>query len=468
MNARLQEAREEGEEGGDREVEARAEGGGEEGGDIILGDGRQQQGRCTDSHNWIGKASGYADFEEQRHTTARPVSSRQQIDLSSADSPKLTSSLPLYDPAAVMRPGHVNVSLSADAAAPSSSVTSHPARDNARARARDIETSRWAPTRLPYNPSFPASCNVTRNIAPASCNFAPAPCNNVALIMEQALFRDDGQPVGPQLETCATSSTSAWKNCPQLLMGPVDVEDLAMYFDSSSADNSKPPPPPTGSGGRAIYSRKPRYGVPKVDNQSRQDRRERLDVSSDLLDPYYPRSRYLDPGDLGFAGLPRACQVAANDLQNVTPRTLESNDLPICGVLRPGGSVGPLRPCAPHPGFYDQRATCDLRLGDPRSCVAAARELNICELGRDNLGHDDPASGDWFCNNCPELFNFCSEERWLQCPASDRCPLYDTSYDHGAPLLPPCMYENFHADCNNNDNWYYGYAEDEQLLEDYL
>lgn len=417
MNARLPETR--GEEGGDKK-EVGAEVGGGRGGDR-----RQQQGRCTDSHNWIGKASGYADFEEQRHVTPRrQVSSREQTNL-----PKSSSSSLLYGLPAARGSGDISP---VNASAPSPSITSQLVRDNSETtRSRDIETSRWM--KLPYN-TFPASCssNMARSVAPAACN-------NVAPVMEQTLFR--GQPL---LET-SSSTPPTWKNCPQLSMGPVDVEDLAMYFDSSATDK----PPSTGGGGRAISSRRSRYGTTRVD--SRQDCRDRLDVDNNLLSPYYTRPRYPEPGGLDFAAFPRPCQVG---------------DLPIRGMGHPGGPsvASPARLCVlPHPDFYNQRTTCDLRLGEPRTCQLGSREL----MGRGNLGHDDP--GDWFCgNNCPELFNFCSEQRWLQCPASDRCPLYDTSYDPGAPLLPPCTYENLHMDHNDNDYWHYGCAEDEQLLEDYL
>ncbi|OAD54410.1 Hypoxia-inducible factor 1-alpha, partial [Eufriesea mexicana] len=74
---------------------------------------------------------------------------------------------------------------------------------------------------------------------------------------------------------------------------------------------------------------------------------------------------------------------------------------------------------------------------------------------------------DWLeeqlCRDCPQSYTFCSEERWLQCPASDRCPLYDTTYSYGQNVLPPCAYEDL-----RNGYLGYGYNEDEQLLEDYL
>ncbi|XP_076656925.1 uncharacterized protein LOC143361431 [Halictus rubicundus] len=69
-----------------------------------------------------------------------------------------------------------------------------------------------------------------------------------------------------------------------------------------------------------------------------------------------------------------------------------------------------------------------------------------------------------FCNGCPQSFGFCSEEQWLQCPASDRCPLFATTYSpYARDSLPPCVYEDF-----RNGFWQYGCSEDEQLLEDYL
>ncbi|KAF3425137.1 hypothetical protein E2986_06353 [Frieseomelitta varia] len=69
-----------------------------------------------------------------------------------------------------------------------------------------------------------------------------------------------------------------------------------------------------------------------------------------------------------------------------------------------------------------------------------------------------------FCDDCPQPFAFCTEERWLQCPASDRCPLYDTAYTHGQNVLPPCLLEDLRNECR----FRYGCDEDEQLLEDYL
>ncbi|EFN75729.1 Hypoxia-inducible factor 1 alpha [Harpegnathos saltator] len=427
MNARLQEeTRDEG-EGGDKELGTIAGGGRGAGGNMALGDERQQQGRCTDSLNWIGKASGYADFAEPRRG--------QTIGLS-----------PESSYASATRPDDDTRVLPADVAAPSSSVTSQLAGDNGPApRARDIETPRWAPARLPLS----ASCNL-------ACNFAPAACNNVVPLMtEQALFRDvdDGQSAGPHpSDTCAF----AWRNCPQLLPGPVDVEDLAIYFDPS-ADNGKPP-----TSGRAIYSRRPRYGQGAArmlleQPRSQEPRCERLDVASasDLMEPYYNSSRFSYPaeaGDPAFDALPRPCEVGPSD---PTP-TSTSTPTPTP------------RSCALQPDFYGQQTTtCEPRL----ACAAATRELDIRELNRRNLEHDGaPAApaDDWSCYHCPELFNFCSEQRWLQCPASDRCPLYDNSYDHGAPLSPPCLYENLYEGYDGNDNWRYDYAEDEQLLEDYL
>lgn len=67
------------------------------------------------------------------------------------------------------------------------------------------------------------------------------------------------------------------------------------------------------------------------------------------------------------------------------------------------------------------------------------------------------------CNSCPQLFDFCTEERWLQCPASYRCPVYDISYSYGQNVPPPCLYEDL-----RNERCPYGYNEDEQLLDDYL
>ncbi|XP_071868413.1 HIF-1 transcription factor component sima isoform X1 [Bombus fervidus] len=71
--------------------------------------------------------------------------------------------------------------------------------------------------------------------------------------------------------------------------------------------------------------------------------------------------------------------------------------------------------------------------------------------------------GGQFCGYFSQPFAFCTEERWLQCPESDRCPLYDTTYSYGQNVLPPCLYEDL-----PNKYYQYEYNEDEQLLEDYL
>lgn len=74
---------------------------------------------------------------------------------------------------------------------------------------------------------------------------------------------------------------------------------------------------------------------------------------------------------------------------------------------------------------------------------------------------------DQFCNTCPQQqYAFCTEERWLECPASDRCPLYTDDYPYGEnPVLPPCVYEDL-------QNGYCRYGcigeEDGQIVEDYL
>lgn len=66
-------------------------------------------------------------------------------------------------------------------------------------------------------------------------------------------------------------------------------------------------------------------------------------------------------------------------------------------------------------------------------------------------------------------FGFCTEEKWLECPASDRCPLYDTNltYTYATNVLPPCLYEyHFWEECDSS--WNYISPEDERIMEDYL
>lgn len=378
MNARLHEVAA-GVEGG----EAR-----EEGGNIILGDGRQQRGRCSDPRDyWIDKASGYAGVD------ARDMARGNEIDFPSCEllKPALPPP-PSYGPAVAF-----SGVLPDNIAAPSSSITSH-AGDNTRSRGCDIGTTSCSTMRFSY--ASATSCNMACNNAPATaCNVAPAgaDCNGGP---EATWFRnDEGHLAEPQ------SGTRATRTCQ---LGPVDVEDLAMYFDPPT-DGCKPP----SASNRATHSRRSRYG--QTARMDREYRRDDTPLAYRDLAPNDLRTCDMGPGTLGY------CDPAYDDLQ------------------------------------FRNSGFSDPGLGDPRFCGARPREEH-------NPGRDGPP-GDWFCNVCPELFNFCSEERWLQCPASDRCPLYDTSYAYGAPVLPPCMYENGY---NDNDNWHYGYAEDEQLLEDYL
>ncbi|KAG7204062.1 hypothetical protein KM043_001916 [Ampulex compressa] len=64
-----------------------------------------------------------------------------------------------------------------------------------------------------------------------------------------------------------------------------------------------------------------------------------------------------------------------------------------------------------------------------------------------------------------QLFGFCTEERWLECPASDRCPLYEPAYAHDTNLLPPCVYENLGP--GYNDNCVYACTEEDCFSENY-
>lgn len=413
MNARLHEI-----EGG-RGDEAR-----EEGGNIILGDDREQRGRCSNLRDWIGKASGYNAGVDARH-----MARGNEIDFPSHEllKPPLSSS---YGPASAF--SNVDV-LPGNIAAPFVSVTSH-AGDNTRSRACDIGTTSCSTTRFPY--ALGTSCNVacsnapstTCNIPSATCNVAPAGanCNGP----EATWFRNDD----PLAESSQSGTRAAASRTCQL--GPVDVEDLAMYFDSST-DGCKPP----STGNRTIYSRRSRYGQAARMDQLRE----------------YPR-------DLDFSYLP-SYDLLSSDLAPNHLRTYDSLDPGTLGFSDLGYSDDPRLCDSP----YEGPRFCEPRLGDSRFCGVKPREEQPREQpSRHDLGRGDPEPGNWFCNDCPELFNFCSEERWLQCPASDRCPLYDVSYAYGAPVLPPCMYENGYKNGYNDNDWHYGSVEDEQLLEDYL
>ncbi|XP_070522576.1 uncharacterized protein Sima isoform X2 [Cardiocondyla obscurior] len=385
MNARLHQV--EAEERGD---EAR-----EEGGNIILGDGRQQRGRCSDlCDDW----SGYAGVD------VRDIVRGNEINFTSRELLKPPPA-PSYGPAITF--SNVNV-LPGNIGAPSGSIASH-AGDNTRSRACDIETTSCSTMRFPY---AGASCNVACSNAPATmCNVVGTGADYNG--PEATWYRnDDGHLAESEPGICAANTAS--RACQ---FGPVDVEDLAKYFDLPT-EGCKPP----SAGNRTIYSKRSRYG-----QVTRMDRRDLnfcdpppcAPVSDDLTPPHL-RACDMGPSTLGY------CDPSYGDLR--------SRDLP-----------------------YDSR------FHGSRFCGMRVCEEQPHEIARHHdLVRSDPGPNNWFCNVCPELFNFCTEERWLQCPASDRCPLYDTSYAYGASILPPCIYEND----NDYDNW--PYAEDEQLLEDYF
>ncbi|KYN01325.1 Hypoxia-inducible factor 1-alpha [Cyphomyrmex costatus] len=398
MNARLMAAGER--EGGETR---------EEGGNIILGDAHQQRGRCSDlPDDWIGKVSGYTSVD------VRYMAKGNEIDFPSHELLKPQShSPPSYGPAIAF-----NNVLPDNIAAPSPIVTSHIG-DNTRSRACDIGTTSCSTMRFPY--ASGTTCNVACSNAPATtCNVAPAAadCDGP----ETTWFRNENHLAEPQSGT-RTANTA--RICQ---LGPIDVEDLAMYFDSPT-DGCKPP----SLGNRAIHSKKSRYGQAARMDQSQEHHR-----------------------DLNFHDLP-SCDLAPNDLE---PNNLQTCDMgpSTLGYCDLGNSDPRLRNSG-----YDGPPFCDPKFNDLRFCDTRLFEEQPRESGRYNPGRGDPGLGNWFCNDCPELFNFCSEERWLQCPASDHCPLYDTSNAYDMPVLPPCMYENGYY-----DNWHYDYVEDEQLLENYL
>ncbi|XP_046815692.1 uncharacterized protein LOC124422817 isoform X1 [Vespa crabro] len=67
-------------------------------------------------------------------------------------------------------------------------------------------------------------------------------------------------------------------------------------------------------------------------------------------------------------------------------------------------------------------------------------------------------------------FGFCTEEKWLECPVSDHCPLYDTNFSYQQytnNILPPCLYEDYFWK-EYIDPWNHVFMEDERVMEDYL
>ncbi|KAI4495392.1 hypothetical protein M0802_008782 [Mischocyttarus mexicanus] len=66
-------------------------------------------------------------------------------------------------------------------------------------------------------------------------------------------------------------------------------------------------------------------------------------------------------------------------------------------------------------------------------------------------------------------FEFCTEKKWLECPVSDYCPLYDKniSYICTKNILPPCLNDN-HLWMEYGNPWNYFSMEDERIMEDYL
>lgn len=454
MNARLYQAI--------RETAGNGRNGGieEKGGGIILGDGRQRSDRCSDPRddNWIGKASGYSSFNE------RHVMAENEIDFTSSELSNLPSSF-LHGAATV--PSNMDT-LAGHICAPFPNIMSHIS-DNTGPLARAIEMPIPSSTIRSSSDASGNSCNTSAcNNAPVlcnngsrSCNIVPAPyniaptsanCDNAQLKICNSVSL-----VTPQLESCVTNTTIS-KNCQ---LGAIDVEDLAMCFDSSSNFKS------LATNNRAIYTRRSKQA--RID-PSRQDRHFYAGGSTCDQDFYSLHPNDLHPCDLGSQN-PHFSNLAANDVYDLRNAGSEN-------FSRYCETISNLRPCDLEFGNnlgLDGARLCNSGFRDPggfgnlRQPCDLESLCRICKPGQNNLEQNyNSRLSESFCDNCPELFNFCSEERWLQCPASDRCPLYDTSYDYGASVLPPCMHENLQLSYASNDNRYYDHAEDEQLLEDYL
>ncbi|KAI4489826.1 hypothetical protein M0804_004008 [Polistes exclamans] len=77
-------------------------------------------------------------------------------------------------------------------------------------------------------------------------------------------------------------------------------------------------------------------------------------------------------------------------------------------------------------------------------------------------------------NNIDEFymnpFEFCTEKKWLECPVSDYCPLYDKNFSYICTnnILPPCLNDNNYLWMEYSNPWNYFSMEDERLMEDYL
>lgn len=392
------------------------------------GDGEGTEGQNVDvsrNHVLIDRMGHDANFA-QRH-----VRRRDEINFPSR------GSSPSCGPAIML--SNMDTLRDNICAAPSSIVTSC---TGDRSRAYDIETS-CTPTRYaPY--AQDASCNVACNAVPATiCNIASTTCNIASGdLMGTLPCNDNSHLIGSR-----QSENTVPRSCQS---GPIDVEDLAMYFDQMQS-SCKPSSMPIN---RATYSKRPKYGQSaRVDQPRQEDDCPFLDFCNLRSCPA-----------LGSSD-PRSCDLESNDPAAV-------NDLDNTGDLTYRDLGDFVDPRSYYLGFNVSKFDNSRRLHDS-GYADLPRFYDIplaydAKLGRNDLGRSDNPkwSNDWLYNDCPELFNFCSEERWLRCPASDRCPLYDTSYAHGAPaVLPPCLYENLHT---GYDNRHYDYADDEQLVADYL
>lgn len=388
------------------------------------GDGGGTGQNVDDSRNhiWIDRMDHDVNFA-QRH-----VRRRDEINFPSRGS----SSLPSCGPAIMLN----NMDTLRDniCVAPSSIVTSCPgdrSRDN-------IETTFCTPMRCATY-AQDASCNVACNAVPATiCNIASTTCNvaNGDLIGTLPC-NDNNHLVGSR----QSENTTVPRSCQS---GPIDVEDLAMYFDQMQ-NSCKPSSMPINRAKRLRYGQSARIDQPRQEDC-----------------PYLDFCNLRSCSALGSSD-PRPCDLGSND-------PAAANNLDNTGDLT-YRDLGFVDPRSYYLGFNVSKFDNPRRLHDsgyvslPRYDIPLAYDA---KLGRNDLGRSDNPkwSNDWLYNDCPELFNFCSEERWLRCPASDRCPLYNTSYAHGAPaVLPPCLYENLHT---GYDNIHYDYADDEQLVEDYL
>lgn len=169
------------------------------------------------------------------------------------------------------------------------------------------------------------------------------------------------------------------------------------------------------------------------------------------------------------------CSQFRDCAQNTTPKgskncqvgPVDVEDLALCFESDKPQTNCSLRVYRPSSSSNFRRRVKATRYGPYPGSMTNDKQFEQPGFSLMDVSPSDPPCMDWFggqfCGYFSQPFAFCPEERWLQCPESDRCPLYDTTYSYGQNVLPPCLYEDL-----RNEYCQYEYNEDEQLLEDYL